>query len=60
MLLDQGEWGSNLHSEKRKKESFIEYAVVLREYGGDTERGRRGYQKVPYEDLEGELEIPIH
>ena len=43
--------------EKRKKESFIEYAVVLGEYGGETERGRRGYQRALYGDLVGEVEI---
>jgi hypothetical protein len=51
-------WSSLLgYLEKRKKESFIEYAVVLREYGGETERGRRGYQRVLYGDLVGGLEI---
>lgn len=43
--------------EKRKKESFIEYSVVLGEYGGDTERGRRGYLKAVSEDIEGGLDI---
>jgi hypothetical protein len=43
--------------ERRKKESFIEYAVILGEYGGDTERGRRGYRKNLYEDIEGTIEI---
>jgi putative transposase len=43
--------------EKRKKESFIEYAVVLGEYGGDTERSRRGYQKVLCGDIVGGLQI---
>lgn len=50
---------SSLHGylERRKKESFIEYAVVLEEYGGDTDRGRRTYQKALYEDIVGGLEI---
>ncbi len=50
---------SSLHGylERRKKESFIEYAVILGEYGGDTERGRRGYRKNLYEDIEETLEI---
>jgi REP element-mobilizing transposase RayT len=43
--------------DKRKKESFIEFAVVLGEYGGDTERGRRGYLRALHEDIEGALEI---
>jgi hypothetical protein len=43
--------------DRRKKESFIEYTVVLGEYGGNTERGRRGYQRALYEDIEGALEI---
>jgi hypothetical protein len=43
--------------EKRRKESFIEYEVVLGEYGGETERGRRGYQSALYGDLVGRVEI---
>jgi hypothetical protein len=43
--------------DKRKKEAFIEYGVVLEEYGGDTELGRRGYRKALYEDIVGALEI---
>ena len=50
---------SSLHGylEKRKREPFIEYGVVLGEYGGDTGRGRRAYQKALYADIAGGLEI---
>jgi putative transposase len=50
---------SSLHGylEKRRREPFIEYAVVLGEYGGDTDRGRRVYQKALYADIAGGLEI---
>jgi len=43
--------------EKRRREPFIEYGVVLGEYGGDTDRGRRAYQKALYGDIVGGLEI---
>ena len=43
--------------DKGKREPFIEYAFVLDEYGGDTERGRRGYLRTLYEDIEEALEI---
>jgi hypothetical protein len=50
---------SSLHGylEKSKREPFVEYGVVLGEYGGDTIRGRRGYQKALYADIGGGLEI---
>jgi putative transposase len=50
---------SSLHGylEKRKREPFIEYGVVLGEYGGETGRGRRGYQRALYADIGGGLEI---
>jgi hypothetical protein len=43
--------------EKKRREPFIEYGVVLGEYGGDTGRGRRAYQKALYADITGGLEI---
>ena len=50
---------SSLHGylEKRRRERFIEYGVVLGEYGGDTDRGRRGYQRALYTDIAEGLEI---
>ena len=50
---------SSVHGylEKRRREPFIEYGVVLGEYGGDTDRGRRAYQKALYGDIVGGLEI---
>jgi hypothetical protein len=56
--LNHYPWSSLLgYLEKRKRESFVEYGVVLGEYGGDTGRGRRGYQKALYGDISGGLEI---
>ena len=43
--------------DQKNKEPFLEYATVLDDFGGDTNRGRRAYQKRIYEDLTGELEI---
>lgn len=50
---------SSLHGylEKREREEFVEYGVVLGEYGGETGRGRRGYQEALYGDIAGGLEI---
>jgi hypothetical protein len=56
--LKQYPW-SSLHGylEKRKREPFVEYGVILGEYGGDTDRGRRGYQRALYGDIAVGLEI---
>lgn len=35
---------------------FIDYSLVLEDFGGDTLRGRRAYQKRIKEDLRGELD----
>jgi REP-associated tyrosine transposase len=43
--------------QKRKREPFVEYGLVLAEYGGDTGQGRGGYQKALFGDIEGGLEI---
>ncbi len=43
--------------ERRRREPFIEYGVVLGEYGGDTDHGRRAYQEALYADIAGGLEI---
>jgi hypothetical protein len=36
---------------KRKKEEFIYYSLVLSKYGGDNNRARKAYFKALYEDL---------
>ena len=36
---------------KRKKEHFIDYTLVLGEYGGDTERARKLYRKALVEEM---------
>ncbi len=42
---------------KKNKASFLEYSLVLADFGGDTDRGRRAYQKRIKEDLSSKLEI---
>ena len=42
---------------KENKESFLEYSLVLEDFGGNTNSGRRAYQKRLKEDLSGKLEI---
>jgi REP element-mobilizing transposase RayT len=41
----------------KNKEPFLEYSLVLADYGGDNDPGRRAYQKRIKEDLSGKLEI---
>jgi REP element-mobilizing transposase RayT len=41
----------------RKREPFIDYAMVLEEYGGDTKRARKGYIKAIIADITGVIEI---
>jgi REP element-mobilizing transposase RayT len=38
------------------KNSFVDYSLVLADFGGDNQRGRRAYQKRIKEDLVGELD----
>lgn len=42
---------------QRSKRSFIDYSLVLADFGGDTIQGRRCYQKRIKEDLSEELDI---
>jgi REP element-mobilizing transposase RayT len=39
----------------KNKKPFVDCAFVLEEFGGDTPRGRRAYQRRMMEDLSGEL-----
>jgi putative transposase len=56
--LNHYRWSSlQGYLEKRRREPFIEYGVVLGEYGGDTDRGRRAYREALYGDMAGGLEI---
>jgi putative transposase len=43
--------------DKKNRESFLEYSLVLADFGGDTTPGRRAYQKRIKEDLYNKLEI---
>lgn len=42
---------------KRRKEQFVDYALVLEEYGGDNDRGRKAYQAILSLDLSSKLDI---
>src|SRR3972149_9967591 len=51
-------WSSLLgYMDEREKEEFIDYKVVLQEYGGDNERGRKRYRERIYSDVTDGLEI---
>lgn len=41
----------------RKRERFVEYGLVLSEYGGNTSRARKAYRKALYVDLAAGLAI---
>lgn len=43
--------------EKESKSSFLDYSLILEDFGGDTNRGRRAYEKRIREDLSGQLNI---
>jgi putative transposase len=43
--------------DEREKEGFIDYKIVLQEYGGDNERGRKRYRDRIYSDVTDGLEI---
>ena len=45
------------HIDMKRKEAFIDYDVVLAEYGGDSRRGRKNYLKTLREDIAGTLAI---
>lgn len=42
---------------KRKKENYVDYDLVLEEYGGDNDEGRRAYGKMISIDMSGSMEI---
>jgi len=42
---------------RRKKEGFIDYTLVLAQYGGDTDRARQVYRKTLYAELATGIEI---
>ena len=41
----------------KKKEEFIDYAMVLEEYGGENDRGRLAYKEMIYTDITEKIEI---
>jgi putative transposase len=42
---------------RRKKEWYVDYAMVLGEYGGDTDKARREYKKRIYAEITTDTEI---
>lgn len=57
-FLREYHWSSlGGYIDKKRKEGFIDYSVVLGEYGGDTDKGREGYRKRIEGDIAGGLEI---
>jgi hypothetical protein len=51
-------WSSlNGYITQRAKKAFLDYSLILADFGGDTILGRRAYQKRIKEDLSGELQI---
>lgn len=51
-------WSSLLgYISNRGKEEFIDYMMVLEEYGGDNDRGRLAYKKRIYTDITEKIEI---
>ena len=42
---------------KRKKQKFVDYDLVLEEYGGDSDEGRKGYGFMISADLSGEMDV---
>ena len=57
-ILERYPWSSlQGYLTKGKKEPFIGYAMVLDEYGGDTDRARKGYKDALYTELSDGMEI---
>jgi REP element-mobilizing transposase RayT len=42
---------------KARRKQFVDYEMVLEEYGGDNDRGRLAYRKRIYDDISKKLEI---
>jgi len=43
--------------DEKNKEEFIDYSMVLEEFGGDSEKGRKAYEKRIFADLSDGIEI---
>jgi putative transposase len=43
--------------DKAHKASFLDYSLILEDFGGDTNRGRRAYEKRIKEELSGQIDI---
>ena len=57
-IIMQYPWSSlPSYLNKRKKEEFIDYSLVLSEYGGDNNHARKAYCKALYEDLVAGMKI---
>lgn len=57
-MLKKYRWSSLPgYIDAKRKEAFIDYAVVLEEYGGDNRKGRQNYLKAISQDIAGTLDI---
>ncbi len=45
------------YTSKRKKQDFIDYDLVLEEYGGDNEEGRKAYSFMISMDISGDMDL---
>jgi putative transposase len=43
--------------DKRRKQEFIDYGLVLEEYGGDNDEGRQAYRNIINMDVSGEMNV---
>ena len=51
-LLEAYPWSSlSGYLSKKKKEPFIDYSLVLSEFGGDTDKARKTYTKALYDEI---------
>lgn len=56
--LEKYKWSSLPgYLKKRKKQEFIDYDLVLEEYGGDNENGRKAYGAMISIDVSGQMDL---
>ena len=56
--LEKYKWSSlSGYIDKREKQEFVDYKLVLEEYGGDNKKGRRAYADIISKDASGQMEV---
>lgn len=56
--LEKYKWSSLPgYIDKREKQEFVDYNLVLQEYGGDNKKGRRAYADIISIDASGQMEV---